>query len=360
MNPHGTTKMLMNPLHSSMKHVRGEINALIDPATQSPHLQDQGINTVPEGGEFNFWNFLRTQFGAVLMGEFFASWFSGVVILATVALTGATTGIAYNATTLGLGAGMGVFLGFAIFGHVSGGLANPALSLILYIMNLLHYMWKGQWLLLITRTVLLLTAWFAQLAGWIVAAACVYYSFNEHITDTDIGHPDILSAGINGDDRDLNRAFFAEWIACTILYSLYAFGCVDKKSPSCALEMGLGTAGLTMAFAGFTGSVMNPMRFIATSIVIAEWGTQWTVYIFPPLIAVLCVVLFVEIWRRFVEPVNYSEDNADIMSAPQFPPHNKYVEDDKEKKGTEGFTNQYDSMARMPRRKAARYSNKGF
>jgi glycerol uptake facilitator-like aquaporin len=342
-----------------MKLVRGEINGLIDPITQSPHLQDQGINTYPEGGEFNIWNFLRTQFGAVLMGEFFASWFSGVVILATVALSGATVGIGYNATALGLGVGLGVFLGMAIFGHVSGGHANPALTLILYLMNLLHYMWEGQWRLLLTRTILLLTAWSAQLVGWIVAAACVYYAFNEHTTDTDIGHPNILSAGINGDDRDLNRAFFAEWVACTILYSLYAFGVVDRKSQFSAVEMGLGTAGLTIAFAAQSGAVMNPMRFVGTSIVIAEWGRQWTVFIFPPLIAALCVVLLVEIWRRFVEPVNYNKDNAAVMSAPQFPPHNKYVEDDKEKKGAEGFTNDYSSM-RMPRRKAARYSNKGY
>jgi len=359
MNSLGTTKMLMNPVNSTIKLIRGETNALIDPITTSPHLQDQGINTYPEEGEFNLWNFIRTQLLAVIMGEFFASWFSGFVILATVALSGATVGIGYNSAALGLGVGLGVFLGMAIFGHISGGHANPALTLILYLMHLLHYAWKGQWGLLITRTVLLLFAFVAQLVGWIVAAACVYYAFNEHTSGTGIGHPKVLSAGINGDDRDLNRAFLAEWVACTILYSLYAFGVVDRKSQFGAVEMGLGTAGLTVALAGQTGAVMNPMRFVATSIVIAEWGRQWTVFIFPPLIAALCVVLLVEIWRRFVEPVNFNKDNASNMSAPQFPPHNKYVEDDKEKNGVEEFTIN-PTNARMTRRRASRYSNKGF
>jgi glycerol uptake facilitator-like aquaporin len=357
MNALGTTKVFANPTHSTIKLARGEINGLISPVTMSPHLQDQGINTLADSsGRFNIYNFVRTQFLAVLLGEFFASWFAGVVILMTAALSGATVGIAYNATTLGMGVGLGVFIAISIFGHISGGHANPALTLLLDTMHMLHYMWEGQWLLLATRTILLLTAWTAQLAGWIVAAACVYYAVNEGTTNTNIGQPNILSAGINGDDRDFNRAFFSEWLASTIFYSVFAFGVVDRKSKIAAIEMGLTVAALTMAFAAQTAAVMNPMRFVGTAIVVAQWGRNWTVFVFPPLLAVFTVVILVEIWRRFIEPVKYSEKNASVMSAPQFPPHNKYVEDEKERVKPDDFDNQESFALRSRIRRSARHA----
>ena len=324
-----STRAMKTPLHSNVKFTKGEPSAFIN-VFYTASLVDQGVNTHTKGEpEINPWNFVRTQVLAVLGGEFLASLFGGFIILYTAALAGAATGIVYDASALGLGVGMGVFIACAAFGHVSGGHANPALTIILYIMNVLHYIRSAPFTVIITRTILLFVAIVAQFAGWIVAAASVYYAVHEHDTDTDIGLPHVDPAGINGDTVHLGRAFFAETWACLIFYCVFAFGIVDRKSLFPSLEMGLTVTGITIALAGHTGGVMNMMRYLCTAIVTNEWNSDWTVYVFPPLLGVVGAVIFAEIWRRWIEQINPGTD-PEMITAPQFPPHNKHMENRKE------------------------------
>ena len=314
-------------MHSNVKYLRGDPTAFIDQFGTSPHLVDQGVNTMAKETEVNIFDFIRSQVLVMLMGEFFASWFGGLVILYTAALAGATTGIVYDASALGLGVGLGVMIAVSIFGHISGGHMNPALTLTLYIMHVVHYLWSSPFTVIVTRTILLVFAFIGQFAGWIVAAACVYYTVHEHDTDTDIGLPHVNPAGINGDTIHLGRAFFAEWVACTIFYSVFALGIIDRAASvmTASLEMGLAVTGITIALAGHTGGVMNPMRWFTTAIVTNEWHEDWHVYVWPPMIAVLVVVLIAEVWRRVLEPLSAGTD-PEMISAPSLPPRNKHME----------------------------------
>lgn len=322
------TGTIPHNLHSNIKVYRGEVTSFINPF-YSAHLVDQGVNTAPKETEVNIFDFIRTQVLAVLAGEFFASWFGGFIILYTAALAGATTGVVYDASALGLGVGLGVFVACAAFGHVSGGHANPSLTAILFVMNVLHYIRSAPFTVVVTRFVLLISAWIAQFAGWIVAAACVYYSLHENDTNTGIGLPRVNPAGINGDTVHLGRAFFAETIASTIFYCVFAFGIVDRKSLFPSLEMGLTVTAITIALGGHTGGVMNAMRWFCTAIIKNEFNDDWTVYLWPPIIAGIFAVILAEIWRRFIEPISPGSD-PEMVTAPQFPPHNKHMENRKE------------------------------
>jgi glycerol uptake facilitator-like aquaporin len=325
---------MSGPLHSNIRLTKGEPLAFINPF-YTQELTDVGVNTaaVDDGEnrdtEVNILDFIRVQVLAMLGGEFFASFFGGFIILYTAALAGATTGITYDASALGLGVGLGVFIAVAVFGHVSGGHANPALTLVLYIMNVLHYFRSAPFTVIATRTVLLIMGWVGQFAGWICAAACVYYAVHEGDTDTNIGLPQVNPAGINGDTVHLFRAAFAETIASVVFYSVFAFGIVDRKSLMPSLEMGLAVTGITIALGGHTGGVMNPMRWLCTAIIKSEFNSDWNVYVWPPLVAALLAVVLAEIWRRFIERPSVGYDPS-MTSAPQMPPHNKHLEARKE------------------------------
>jgi glycerol uptake facilitator-like aquaporin len=314
--------------NTNVKISLGDPTALIDSFSKSPHLVDAGMNTAGETTQINLWEFARTQLLAVIVGEFFASWFVSFIICYVGALSFATTvPIAFNVVALSFGLGLAVFTGFALFGHISGGHANPMLSLLLFSMHVYHYIWEGGLWLIITRLILLIAMWIFQFAGWIVGAACVWYALEEPNTKLNPGLP-VLLGGINGVDRDLSRGFFIEFIASTILYCAFAFSVVDRKRDG-HLIMGLVTTAITLAVGAQTGASMNPFRWLATAIINNEYDRDWTVYIWPPFIAVLFAFLLVEFWRRFIEPVSINRDPA-VMAAPDMPPRNKYVENRKE------------------------------
>jgi len=329
-----TVTAMTGPLHSIVRIGRGEPFSFINPF-YTQDLTDVGVNTAARDDkdnrvvEINYYDFIRVQMVAMFGGELFASFFGGFVILYTAALAGAATGITYDASALGLGVGLGVFIACAVFGHVSGGHANPSLTLVLYAMNILHYIRSAPFTILATRTFLLLAAWFGQFIGWLCAAACVFFAVHEHDTQTGIGLPHVNPAGINGDSVRLFPAFFAETIACTVFYSVFAFGIVDRKSLFPSLEMGLTVTGITIALGGHTGGVMNMMRWVCTAIIKGEANSDWYVYVWPPLVGVILAVALAEIWRRFIERPSVGYDPT-MVTAPQMPPHNKHLEARKE------------------------------
>lgn len=333
----------------------GDPTAVINPF-QVVDLKDQAYDTsVEDGGSFDWLEFFRTQVLAVAYGEFFSCLLVSIVIAIAFSLG---SGVATTAplTTLGIAVAVGCAYCavVAAFGHVSGAHTNPMVSCTMFLMHVSHYAWAGGVWLILRDVILLVTQFACQLIGWIVGVSIAWYIINDSSATGNLGLPALGT--LDGDTITNGRAFFFEFILVFVYLLVYAFAVVDRKLKHGSIVLGVTMTAIHLIGIGLTGANLNMWRWLVTYFITgSEDNTFFGGYIFASWVPPLIVLLFVEIWRRSIEPT--SDGERHMMSAPEYPPHNKYNQDKKEEQMSSGnkryvARNIIRSRGRAPRRMA--------
>jgi glycerol uptake facilitator-like aquaporin len=227
------------------------------------------------------------------------------------------------------------------FSRISGGHANPAQLLGHAEMHFFFYMRTGRFTLFFRNLLLVAVGMLFQFAGWLVAASIILGIANGSKT-TDLGVPKLGS--INGALIPQGEGFLVILVHATIYALVYGLVIIDKAVETRMerfLSMGLSSVALSSAFVGLSGACINPFRWLCGSIILNDYNISnrnttdgWT-YIVGPFVAFCLIMPFMlEIWRMLIEPTSTAtmeNDYQNIISAPEFPPTNKYHQHYKEK-----------------------------
>ena len=189
--------------------------------------------------------------------------------IGTFALVFAGAGaIVVDAKTQALGhVGVAITFGLVIMvmiyavGHVSGAHFNPAVSFAFALTR--HFPWSR-------------VAWYwgAQIAGGLLAAACVRLSFG---TLADVGATLPAGSDLQAFCWELVLTFFLMFVIMAVATDTRAVG------EAAAIAIG-GTVGLDAMFGGpVTGASMNPARSLGPAVVGGELRALW-VYLLAPLL----------------------------------------------------------------------------
>ena len=169
---------------------------------------------------------------------------------------------------ISLVAGFTLFMIASIFGAVSGGHFNPAITLVA---------WLNGDINLIAGLLYVL----AQHVGAIVGALLAWIFFD---AATGLGTPDAVAPFTRGE------AFAAEVIGTAILALAVLFG--QRFSTNVALTVGYTLALLHFIFVPISGASLNWVRFFGPAVISGLWG-PWYVYLFAPFVgAVIGFALF--------------------------------------------------------------------
>jgi aquaporin TIP len=190
--------------------------------------------------------------------------------------------------------GLAIAIMVSMFGHISGGHFNPAITL-------------G---FLVTRRIAPLLAvayWAAQFAGAALAALLVKVLLPRAATDAvNLGVP-ALGGGVNAGAGVVLEAIF------TFLLVIAVFAtAVDPRGAFksiAGLAIGL-TITIDILFGGpLTGAAMNPSRAFGPQLVGNHWADGWVWYVGPALGGVVAALLYEYLYLRPVgpEPVGPAE-----------------------------------------------------
>lgn len=299
-----------------------DLGRVFDAFNLREHLKDQAFDS--EKGVWLLWEFVKTQAIAVLFGEYFACLIFSTIITVLYSFSyGVAVTFPGTMLSIAFGSWFACELVVGKFGHVSGAHLNPAVSLVLYMMHLTHYIFTGGLWLFIRDTTLLFLYWFAQFAGWFSGVGIAWYMIGDSSATANLGLPAL--GAIDGHAVGQFKAIFIEVFCVAVYLGVYAFGVVDRRLPEryAGRLMGVTLAAITFVAINFTGANFNMLRWLATYAITGRPSSaDWGVFIFSPLIAVPIVYVAVELWRRFIERT--TEGSADTMAAPPMPPHNKY------------------------------------
>ena len=299
-----------------------DLGRVFDAFTLREHLKDQSFDS--EKGVWYLWEFVRTQCLAVFMGEFWACMIFSIIITILFSLsTGVAVAYPGGLLSVALGSWFACQLVIGKFGHISGAHINPAVTTLLYLMHLLHYIFTGGLWLFVRDTVLLLVYWVAQFGGWFAGVGIAHYIINDSAATANLSLPALGS--LDGTEVGQFRAMFIEVLCVSIYLGVYAFGVVDRRLPEryAGHLMGVTMAAITFVAINFTGANFNFLRWLCTYAITGRpTSADWGIFIFAPIIAVPIVFVAVEMWRRFIEPT--VEGKVDTMADPHLPPKNKY------------------------------------
>src|SRR5450755_875816 len=181
-------------------------------------------------------------------------------------------------THVGVGLVFGLIITVMIyaFGHISGAHLNPAVTLAFVLVR--HFPLKR-----------LIGYWMAQLAGAILAAACLRFL---------LGNVAHLGATIPAGDGGAWQSFGLEVLLTFFLMLVIMAMATDTRAvgQSAALAIGA-TVGLEALFAGpISGASMNPARSLAPALLSGTWIGQW-VYLLAPLLGAV-LGAYVYRWLR--------------------------------------------------------------
>ena len=194
---------------------------------------------------------------------------------------GAISGNDIVAVALANGLAIGIMV--SNFGHISGGLFNPAITL-------------G---FLSTRRItprLAVVYWVAQFGGAVIAAGILRWLIHKPKFDGAIPSVHLIGAG---------RGFVLEAIMTFFLVVAVFATAVDPRGAFksiAGLAIGL-TISIDVLFGGpLTGAAMNPARAFGPELIGSFWGSAWIYYVGPALGAVVAAVGYEWLYLRPLAP----------------------------------------------------------
>ena len=194
---------------------------------------------------------------------------------------GAISGNDIVAVALANGLAIGIMV--SNFGHISGGLFNPAITL-------------G---FLSTRRItprLAVVYWIAQFGGAVIAAGILRWLIHKPRFDGAIPSVHTIGAG---------RGFVLEAIMTFFLVVAVFATAVDPRGAFksiAGLAIGL-TISIDVLFGGpLTGAAMNPARAFGPELIGNFWGSAWIYYVGPALGAVVAAVGYDWLYLRPLAP----------------------------------------------------------
>ena len=194
---------------------------------------------------------------------------------------GAISGHDIVAVALANGLAIGIMV--SNFGHISGGLFNPAITLAFAV----------------TRRItprLAVVYWIAQFVGAVIAAGILRWLVHKPAFDGAIPSVHTIGAG---------RGFVLEAIMTFFLVVAVFATAVDPRG---AFKSIAGLAiGLTITMDVFlggplTGAAMNPARAFGPQIAGNVWGAGWIYYVAPPIGALLAAFAYEYLYLRPQRP----------------------------------------------------------
>lgn len=165
---------------------------------------------------------------------------------------------------IALAHGLAIMLGFYVFGHVSGGHFNPAVSFGMALTRRLS--WGG-----------MIRYWIGQLLGASLAAWALALLYRGGPLDVHLGTPVV--------DPTLTPAMaaFVEAVLTFFLVAVFFATAVDPRAakgfagPAIGMTM---TMGILMGDA-LTGGAMNPARAFGPALLAGYWQDHWVYWVGP-------------------------------------------------------------------------------
>ncbi|XP_026078666.1 aquaporin-8-like [Carassius auratus] len=173
--------------------------------------------------------------------------------------------------------GLALAIAIAIFGDISGGHFNPAVSLCVYLIG-------GMELMLLVPYVL------SQMLGGVIAA-----SLAKAVT-TNEAFGNATGAAFNESSHGIGSATMAEMIMTLFLTMVVSMGAVNIRTRShlAPFCIGLTVTANILAGGGISGACMNPARAFGPAIVSGHWTHHW-IYWVGPLAGALVTVSLVRL-----------------------------------------------------------------
>lgn len=164
-----------------------------------------------------------------------------------------------------LGFGLGLMIGLYMFGEVSGGHYNPAVSLGALLDGRIDVITFGSYLV-------------SQIIGFLLAGYTIAWAFGEQAAAATMTVPN-ASAGVSNLDTILLEILGTSLLVGVILRVTKS----DAVGSTAFLGIGLTLAALAIAFGGFTGGSFNPGRSIGSAVAGGDLSDVW-LYIVGPLL----------------------------------------------------------------------------
>ncbi|XP_015232546.1 PREDICTED: aquaporin-8-like [Cyprinodon variegatus] len=168
----------------------------------------------------------------------------------------------------------GLILGVLVmlFGQISGGHFNPAVSLSIYLCG-------GMELLLLLPYIL------AQMAGAMIGATItkVMYPSGMYVAS--------LGGAFNATTADVGKSTLAEVMMTLVLTIVVCMGTVNRKSrtPWAPFCIGLTVTACVLAGGSVSGACMNPARAFGPAVAANQWNNHWVYWVGPTCGALLTV-----------------------------------------------------------------------
>lgn len=240
------------------------------------------------------------------IAEFIAAFF--LVFAGTAAIVSdqqlAVTQLRPPLGTLGIALAHGLALAavIAAVGRISGGYANPAVSIAFYVARRISLKDLGGYVA-------------AQLLGGLVAALVVKQIFTLETVETVGSGAPALSDGTN-----LLQGGLIEVILTFFLVFVIWGVAVDSRGPKIIAPLAIG---LTVTFnmligSPFTGAAMNPARWFGPSLVGDALNANWPVWVLGPIVGALIASTAYELF--FMDGDDDTPDTYMVPRAPEFLP----------------------------------------
>ncbi|XP_052773593.1 aquaporin-5-like [Mya arenaria] len=198
---------------------------------------------------------------------------------------------------IGLTFGLMIAVCIQMFGHVSGGHMNPAVSLAMAVAMEISP----------TRAVLYTVA---QCSGGMLGSLLL-----KGLTPAELND----NLGLTTVNPDLNggQAFACE-LVFTFILVMSIFGCTDPNRAlfgSPALGIGLTVSVLHFASIPFTGASMNPARSFASSVVSNNFDLHWVYWVGPVAGGVTAAVCYKYLFSPYRQTSSFAETAQQLMES---------------------------------------------
>lgn len=162
-----------------------------------------------------------------------------------------------------LGFGLGLLVGLYMFGEVSGGHYNPAVSLAALLDARINVMTFGSYVV-------------AQSIGFVLAGYTIAWIFGKQAVGWTVTNP---AAGVTDLDTILLEALGTALLVGVIMRVTKS----DVVGSTAFLGIALALTAITIAFGGFTGGSFNPGRSFGSAIAGGDLANMW-IYVVGPLL----------------------------------------------------------------------------